>query len=83
MGMKITISIPGPVLRCAERLAEELGISRSELYCRAVMDLLERHEPVSITSQLNEIYGAPGAISGLEPRLAAIQARSIRRNRTS
>jgi metal-responsive CopG/Arc/MetJ family transcriptional regulator len=76
--MKTAISIPDPVFRSAERLADKLGISRSEFYCRAVKDLLERHEQVSITARLNEIYGASGAISSLEPPLAAMQTRSIR-----
>lgn len=83
MDMKITISIPGPVLRSAERLAEKLGISRSELYCRAIKDLLERHEQISIVARLNEIYGAPGAISSVEPQLAAMQTRSISSKGTS
>ena len=78
MHMKTAISIPDPVFRSAERLADKLGISRSELYCRAVKDLLERHEQATVTARLNEIYGAGGAGSNLEPRLAAMQARSIR-----
>lgn len=83
MYLKITISIPDALFRSAERLADRLGISRSELYCRAVKDLLDRHKLVSITARLNEIYGAPGATSSLEPWLAAMQARSIGRNGTS
>jgi len=83
MDMKTAISIPDPVFRSAERLADKLGISRSELYCRAVKDLLERHEQVSITARLNEIYGASDAISSLDPRLAVMQARSIRKKGTS
>ena len=71
------------MFQSAERLADKLGISRSELYCRAVKDLLERHEQVSITARLNEIYGASDAISSLDPRLAVMQARSIRKKGTS
>jgi metal-responsive CopG/Arc/MetJ family transcriptional regulator len=78
MQMKTAISIPDPVFRSAERLADRLGISRSELYCRAVKDLLERHDQVTITARLNEIYGPSGAISSLEPRLVAMQTHSIR-----
>jgi len=78
MHMKTAISIPDQVFRSAERLADRLGISRSELYCRAVKDLLDRHEQGSITARLNELYGASGAISSLEPRLGAMQTRSIR-----
>jgi metal-responsive CopG/Arc/MetJ family transcriptional regulator len=81
--MKTAISIPDPLFRSAERLADKLGISRSELCCRAVKTLFERHEQGSITGRLNEIYGASGATSSLEPRLAAMQARSIGRKGTS
>jgi len=83
LSMKLAISIPDPVFRSADCLADRLGISRSELYCRAVKDLLERHEQVSITARLNEIYGAPGAGSSLEPLLAAMQVRSIRKKGAS
>jgi hypothetical protein len=83
LSMKIAISIPDSVFRSAARLADRLGISRSELYCRAVKDLLERHEQVSITARRNEIYGAPGAGSSLEPLLAAMQVRSIRKKGAS
>jgi hypothetical protein len=76
--MKTATSIPDPVFRSAERLADKLGITRSDLYCRAVKDLLGRHEQVRIAARLNEIYGAPRAISSLDPRLAAMQTRSIR-----
>ena len=81
--MKTAISIPDPLFRSAERLADKLGISRRDFYCRAVKDLLERHEQVSITARLNEIYGAPGASSSLDPLLAAMQTRSIRKKGTS
>jgi len=38
MDMKTAISLPDPVFRSAEQLAARLGISRSELYCRAIRD---------------------------------------------
>lgn len=78
MGMKTAISIPDPLFRSAERLAARLGISRSELYCRAVKDLLAQHDQAMVTSRLNEVYKTPGAKSALDPALAAIQAAAIR-----
>ena len=78
MGMKTAISIPDPVFRSAERLAARLGVSRSELYCRALRDLLARHDEAAITAQLDHVYGSPGENSGLDPRLAAMQALTIR-----
>ncbi len=67
--MKIAISLPDPVFRSADRLAAQLGISRSELYCRAIKDLLERHDDAAVTAQLDTIYGEPGAAEGLDPVL--------------
>lgn len=76
--MKTAISIPDPVFRSAEQLAARLGLSRSELYCRALKDMLARHDQAMITAQLNEIYEPPTNNSGLDPVLALLQASSIR-----
>jgi len=78
MDMKTAISIPDPVFRSAEQLAARLGLSRSELYCRALKDMLARHDQAMITAQLNEIYESPANSSGLDPVLALLQASSIR-----
>ena len=69
--MKTAISIPDPLFRSAERLADKLGISRSELCCRAVKTLFERHEQGSITRRLNEIYTALGVQSRFQAGSAA------------
>lgn len=76
--MKTAISLPDPVFRSAEQLAARLGISRSELYCRAIRDLLARHDDAAITQQLDAVYGSPANNTGLEPGLAAMQVRAIR-----
>jgi hypothetical protein len=78
MDMKTAISLPDPVFRSAERLASRLGISRSELYCRAIRELLERNEQGSIRRQLDTVYGAPEGNQGLDPGLAAMQFESVR-----
>ena len=72
--MKTTISVPEHIYRTADNLAVRLGISRSELYCRAIRDLLARQGPYDITARLNAIYGKPGTFSALEPELAVLQA---------
>lgn len=77
MDMKTAISLPDPVFRSADRLAAQMGISRSELYCRAIKDLLARHEGTSVTEQLNTVYGAPGADDGLDPVLADLQSATL------
>lgn len=75
--MKTTISLPEPVLRAADRLAARLDISRSELFCRAIQDLLARHDDTAVTAQLDAIYGKPGATEGLDPVLAAMQSHTL------
>jgi metal-responsive CopG/Arc/MetJ family transcriptional regulator len=76
--MKTAISIPDPVFRSAEELAARLGVSRSELYAKAVASLVEKHREDLITSQLNQVYGPGGQASSLEPDVASIQHRSLR-----
>ena len=80
MDMKTAISLPDPVFRSADRLAARLGISRSELYCRAIKDMLARHEESGVTEQLNAIYGDSGPEGGLDPVVAAMQAATLARH---
>ena len=78
--MKTAISIPDPVFRSAEQLAHRLGVSRSELYSKAVAELINKHRHDLITSRLNEIY-AEGEDSSLEEEIALLQHRSLTRKR--
>lgn len=78
MGMKTAISIPDPVFHSAEELAARLGISRSELYCRALREMLEKHDAAAIKAQLDVVYGDQDVDSGLDPALAKMQWHSIR-----
>jgi Arc/MetJ-type ribon-helix-helix transcriptional regulator len=77
MDMKTAISLPDPVFRSADRLAARLGISRSELYRRAIQDLLARHEDGAVTEQLDAVYGEPGCDEGLDPMLADLQSATL------
>ncbi|MFW2438856.1 MAG: ribbon-helix-helix domain-containing protein [Arenicellales bacterium] len=54
--MKTAISIPDPVFKTAERLAKRLGLSRSELYVRAISSYVEKHKGQKVTDSLNEVY---------------------------
>jgi len=80
MDMKTAISLPDPIFRSADRLAARLGISRSELYCRAIKDLLARHDESAVTEQLDAIYGAADAEQGLDPVVAAMQSTTLARH---
>ena len=42
--MKATVSIPDDTFEKAERIAAELGLTRSALYARALDDLIDQHE---------------------------------------
>jgi hypothetical protein len=78
--MKTAVSIPDRIFRAAEQLAARWGISRSELYAKAVDALVKKHDDEIITSQLNDVYGPEGEESSLDPALAALQRRTLERN---
>jgi hypothetical protein len=79
--MKTAISIPDRIFRSAEQLAARLGVSRSELYTKAVAALLDKHQDKVITSRLNEIYGPGGESSSLDPELISLQQRTLVRDK--
>jgi metal-responsive CopG/Arc/MetJ family transcriptional regulator len=53
--MKTAISIPDRVFQDAERLAQRLRKSRSQMYSEAIAEYVIRHEPDSITEQINAV----------------------------
>ena len=55
LGMKTAISIPDKIFQDAERLAERLKKSRSQMYSEAVAEYVIRHEPDSVTEQINAV----------------------------
>ncbi len=69
-GMKTAISLPDALFRAADRLAARLGVSRSQLYARALADYLERHDQAHVTARLDALFGPAGAGSDLDPALA-------------
>ena len=79
--MKTAVSIPDRVFESAEKLAVRMGVSRSQLYAKALASLVEKHREDLITSQLNEIYGPGGEESSLNPEAALLQSRSLPRER--
>jgi metal-responsive CopG/Arc/MetJ family transcriptional regulator len=77
--MKTTIFIPDQVFEAAEQLAERLGTSRSELYTRAVRDLVEEHRDEDVTTQRDEVYRRAPEESDVDDLLTNLQARSVGR----
>jgi hypothetical protein len=76
--MKTAISIPDPLFNAVERLAKSLGISRSELFQKAVKEFLGNHKDKGVTEALNEVYGSDRAKARLDPLLERMQVVSIR-----
>jgi len=80
--MKTAISIPDEVFRSADQLAHRLGVSRSELYTKAVAELVAKSRDDVVTSRLNEIYGDSGEDSSLDEEVSLLQHRSLRRRKS-
>lgn len=54
--METAVSIPSEIYQQAEDLAQQLGISRNELYTQAVKCLLENYRSDEITQRLDAVY---------------------------
>lgn len=65
-GMKTAVSIPDDIFQEADRLAAELGHSRSQLYSRALREYIACHSPDRVTEALNAVYAEPEDESELE-----------------
>ena len=76
MCVKTAISLPDDLFHAADEAAGRLGMSRSELYQRAIHAWLEIHAGDGITERLNGVYS--GESSTLDPVLAALQLAALR-----
>ena len=73
--METAISLPDDLFASADALAARLGVSRSELYARALAEFVAKHRDDAVTARLNEVYAdEPGR---LDPGLRKAQARSL------
>ncbi len=73
--MKTAISIPDKVFESAEKLANRLGKSRSQLYTQAVSSYVLKHRGDKLTDKLNKVYGSTD--SELDVNLLNLQSISI------
>lgn len=73
--MKTAISLPDPVFEQAEALARQLGVSRSELYTKALQAYLKRYNRNQILLKLNQVYARES--SELDPVMARMQFMSL------
>lgn len=67
--------MPDDVFRRAERAAKKLGVSRSELYAKAIAAYLESFETGEVTKLLDEVYAEEPA--EIDPLLFRMQSASI------
>ena len=75
--MKTAISIPDSIFEAAERLAKRLGLSRSELYSRAVANYIEENRACGVRERLDAVYSTDPESSALHPDVVRIQSDSI------
>ena len=73
--MKTAISLPDSVFEQAEAIAQQLGMSRSELYTKALQVYLQRFNRDQILLKLNQVYASES--SELDPVMARMQFMSL------
>lgn len=74
--MKTAVSMPDALFEAAERLANRLGISRSEVFQRAMAAFVREHRLDGVTQALDAVY--PEAADGeLDPLLDQLQTASL------
>jgi len=72
--MKTAVSLPDPLFEAAEKLADKLGVSRSELYQQALRRYLESYSHDVIREKLDEVYGEGGESNRLDPVIDYLQS---------
>lgn len=75
--MKTAISLPDSVFEEAEALAQQLGVSRSELYTKALQAYLKKYNRNQTLLKLNQVYSEES--SELDPVMARMQFMSLPR----
>jgi metal-responsive CopG/Arc/MetJ family transcriptional regulator len=73
--MKTAVSLPDPLFEEAERVAARLGLSRSQLYARAIARFVREQSGDAITEAINRVVRKNS--TGLDPVLARLQAASL------
>ena len=73
--MKTAVSIPDEIYQSADQLAKRLGMSRSELYSKAVENYISAHKNEAVTKALDQIYAK--VKSEIDPVINVMQLRSL------
>ena len=64
--MKTAISLPDDLFADADRLAAQVGMSRSQLYATALAEFLARHRDADVTAALDRVYADLARPDGAE-----------------
>jgi metal-responsive CopG/Arc/MetJ family transcriptional regulator len=75
--VKTAISIPDAIFEEAERLAKNRGLSRSELYTKAITEYLDGNRFLGVRERLDAVYSSDPAQSDLTPLLVRLQGASL------
>ena len=75
--MKTAISLPDPLFEAAEELASDLGVSRSELYARALAEFVEKRQAQAVREALDTVYAEE--TKSLDQSLKVAARRTLRR----
>jgi len=73
--MKTAVSLPDEVFYEAERVAQSLGVSRSQLYASAIAEFVAQHQSQNVTQRLNEVHAKHD--TRVDPVLDALQLLSL------
>lgn len=74
--MKTAVSMPDALFEAAERLANRLGISRSEVFQRAMAAFVREHRLDGVTQALDAVY-AEADDGEFDPLLEQLQTASL------
>jgi predicted transcriptional regulator len=77
--VKTAVSLPDELFERADRTAKRLGLSRSELYARAIAAYLEKRRGSEITAALDRVYGDEDDDKDVDPVLGELQRRTLAR----
>ncbi len=75
--MKTAISLPDALFRAAELLAKRMGLSRSELFQRALQAFLQDQKDAGVTEKLNLVYTQWSEEAPIDPLLEQWQLNSL------
>ena len=73
--VKTAVSISEQIFLRAEEAAKRLGMTRSQLFSKAVAEFLDRHKQDKITERLNQVYSEE--VSEPDAVLAGMQFSSL------